>query len=341
MGLLLVLNIYPYVAYAIISPMIKAKNNSQAFTIVELLIIVAVIGILAAITVVSYRSVTENSNKQAVKTDIVSVASNLTKYKAENGKYPASLADVSGGSLDSTFEYNYSASTDTYCLIGSKKGYSTYVKSGNSAPKEGTCTLPTGPQITNRAVDPNATATANFSAGTGGSLQRRTDGGYNGSTYIRRTATTANSTGITLSSSVSSHIPVEQGKTYSFSVWVRSNKPTPQYLYVGWLNSSLAGTGVISSGGGQTVGTNWTLLTYTVVAPAGDVGFSSTPAYASISVRPGTSFMASSPWVVGDYQDIDGIMATEGPDTYDFMDGTFPGCSWQGTANASATNCQL
>lgn len=122
---------------------------------------------------------------------------------------------------------------------------------------------------------------------------------------------------------------------------MRSNKTAPQYIYVSWLNSNLAGTGAISGGGGQTVGPSWTRLTFTVVAIQGDAGFNGTPVYASLSIRPGTALLSGSTWTVGDYQDVDGIMATEGTDTYDYMDGASPGCSWQGSANASASNCQL
>ena len=44
---------------------IKTKN--QGFTIVELLIVVVVIAILAAITIISYAGITARANESAIK----------------------------------------------------------------------------------------------------------------------------------------------------------------------------------------------------------------------------------------------------------------------------------
>ena len=44
--------------------------NKQGFTIVELLIVIVVIAILAAITIVSYNGITNSANDSSVKSDL-------------------------------------------------------------------------------------------------------------------------------------------------------------------------------------------------------------------------------------------------------------------------------
>lgn len=51
------------------------KNNrtayrQNAFTIVELLIVIVIIGILAAITIVSYTGITQRANEATLKSDL-------------------------------------------------------------------------------------------------------------------------------------------------------------------------------------------------------------------------------------------------------------------------------
>jgi prepilin-type N-terminal cleavage/methylation domain-containing protein len=76
---------------------LSSRIRSPGFTIVELLIVIVVIGILAAITIVAYNG----AQARAEKAKIVSAASNaigaLSAYQAINGNYP-STATVCLGS---------------------------------------------------------------------------------------------------------------------------------------------------------------------------------------------------------------------------------------------------
>ena len=68
--------------------MLKYKSNKllnktkqlKAFTIVELLIVIVVIGILAAITIVSFGGITSQANVAAVKSDLDSNSRKLQLY---------------------------------------------------------------------------------------------------------------------------------------------------------------------------------------------------------------------------------------------------------------------
>ena len=65
-------------------------QKQKGFTIVELLIVVVVIAILAAITVVAYTGITENTRYSVMKSDIATMNKAILMYHAENGHYPYS-----------------------------------------------------------------------------------------------------------------------------------------------------------------------------------------------------------------------------------------------------------
>lgn len=74
------------------------KNKSQGFTIVELLIVVVVIAILAAITIVSYNGITNKANASAAKSTAAALQKKVELYQADKGRYPISLAEISTAS---------------------------------------------------------------------------------------------------------------------------------------------------------------------------------------------------------------------------------------------------
>lgn len=69
--------------------MLWAKNKQSGFTIVELLIVVVVIAILAAITIVSYNGIQSRANQSATMQGLAQYAKGVSAYAAQNGLYPA------------------------------------------------------------------------------------------------------------------------------------------------------------------------------------------------------------------------------------------------------------
>jgi len=65
------------------------KTKQSGFTIVELLVVIVVIGILAAITIVSYSGITARANTQANKSNANSVIQAAQVVYANTGSYPA------------------------------------------------------------------------------------------------------------------------------------------------------------------------------------------------------------------------------------------------------------
>lgn len=71
---------------------IKPKELNNGFTIVELLVVIVVIGILAAITIVSYTGITSKANSSSDKQDASSVLSSALAYYVDNNStFPTTL----------------------------------------------------------------------------------------------------------------------------------------------------------------------------------------------------------------------------------------------------------
>jgi prepilin-type N-terminal cleavage/methylation domain-containing protein len=68
--------------------MISFKKNNRGFTIVELLIVIVVIGILAALVVTTYNGIQQKARDTERKTDINALHGQIEAYQAQNGKYP-------------------------------------------------------------------------------------------------------------------------------------------------------------------------------------------------------------------------------------------------------------
>lgn len=68
----------------------------NGFTIVELLIVIVVIAILAAITIVAFNGIQNRANDSAVQGDLKNIAKLFEVYKVDNGRYPAGTSQLSG-----------------------------------------------------------------------------------------------------------------------------------------------------------------------------------------------------------------------------------------------------
>jgi prepilin-type N-terminal cleavage/methylation domain-containing protein len=99
-------------------------NLKRGFTLIELLIVISIIAILAATIIPNFIGFDTEARLTATKTNLDTLRTRITLFRAKEGRYPASLQEL----------------LDTYYLdVGVKKPYLTKIppemisrKSGNS-----------------------------------------------------------------------------------------------------------------------------------------------------------------------------------------------------------------
>lgn len=91
------------------------KQSTRGFTIVELLIVIVVIGILAAIVIVAYNGIQQKAHNARRQSDIKLVQKYIEAYNALYGAYPATTSNPSSNwkTID--------VRTDDNCFNGSSQ----------------------------------------------------------------------------------------------------------------------------------------------------------------------------------------------------------------------------
>jgi len=136
----------------------ERRKTSPAFTIVELLIVIAIIGILAAITIVSYIGITSRTTASVLQSNLTTASQQLKLYQTLYSSYPTAL-DANNcpttpnidntyclkPSSGTTFQYaaNNNTNIQTFSLTATK-GTLIYSLSQNSTAAAGGLNLLTG-----------------------------------------------------------------------------------------------------------------------------------------------------------------------------------------------------
>ena len=80
------------------------KRSRSGFTLVELVVVIAVIGILASIVIASYTGVQANNRDTRRKTDMANLVKSLELYYSDYGNYPLATSWYSSDNANwSTF----------------------------------------------------------------------------------------------------------------------------------------------------------------------------------------------------------------------------------------------
>ena len=67
----------------------KQMKRQSAFTLIEILVVVAILGILAAIVVPRIMDRPDEAKRVAAKADVAAIVQSLKLYRLDNGFYPA------------------------------------------------------------------------------------------------------------------------------------------------------------------------------------------------------------------------------------------------------------
>lgn len=98
------------------------KSKQKGFTIVELLIVIVVIGILAALVITTFTGIQQKARNTERETDIKALQGQIEAYYAQNGKYPT-LDNMN----DATFRSNNMKGLDAEALKDPKGSAQTLV----------------------------------------------------------------------------------------------------------------------------------------------------------------------------------------------------------------------
>lgn len=307
----------------------------SGFTIVELLIVIVVIGILAAITIVAYNGVSQRATAAAVTSDLSNAAKQFKVAQVTDGVYPTSVPTSSSGTTYQVTVDN-TANPQNFCITGTK-GTTSYEVTESTSPTAGGCPgHGTGgvAAVTNLATNPSVeTDTSSWGVrwfganGGAGTTARTSAAAYKDGSGYRKTWTTA---GGGQDVGFQYAVPITAGKPYTFSVYTRCSVATAHRRFVNWTDGSGTQIGSTGTGTETSIPANtWQRLSITATAPSGASSASFVWGPYPGSGSPGSS--------VGETLDADAVMVTEGSTLYNYADGNSSNWVWNGTANSSTS----
>lgn len=306
------------------------KTKQTGFTIVELLIVIVVIGVLAAITIVAFNGIQQRARVATVTTDLAGATRVLALHEVDAGRYPATLAEANNGqgvkaSSGTSYQYTAPSSGTSYCLTATNGTTSYKVSNDATTPTTGGCPghgVGGVAALTNLATNPSfeASLTGVASYNVSNSNPSVADASA-GARVLRSTRTlTTGTTGPWWDTA-----SITEGRTYRVSLSVRANHTLSRNLAIEWLNpakSAIISTSTLTSG--YTPGSSWGVIGGSATAPTG-----------AAFIR--LTLYGSGSGLTTDYIDIDGVMVTEGATQYNFADGNTTNWVWNGTANSSTS----
>jgi len=303
-------------------------KNKHGFTIVELLIVIVVIGILAAITIVSYSGIQQRARIAVLQSDLRNASTQLELENAQKNSYPSSAAAANDGkgltaSAGTTYQYVTTAPFAQYCLAATNAQSSYYLTSSDATIREGAC-----PEIISNLV-PNPGVRASAS-------------GYNSfysETSVLRNPVQWSSTGYAARLTIGSSAMAFEGIELKGVNSAPTLTPGTQYTASWRVVTSRASSVRIESGSAESGGST-TASSGVTTTSAG------TPVKQWITFTTGsnsswklaTRLSTTSGWQSGDYIEVSEFMLSPGSTQYNYADGASSGWSWVGAQDNSASS---
>jgi len=296
------------------------RQKANGFTIVELLIVIVVIAILAAVSIVAYNGIQQRAHASSATAALNQASKKIGIWQVDNpGVSPANLATIGIANSDGTYQYSQTNTGTGYCITATSGTVSYYISSAQSGtPTSGGCAGHSAngiDPITNIVANPSfELGTAGWSTGPGSTVVRVATGGIQGSSKMALTRISASDPYAVYY--VSGAIP---SATYTFSFWAWSDSPvfvnSPVYLQ--------------ENGGGYRTIVSQTFTTTTTPTLHSLTGTTPSDVLTNLRIvlRTGSS--------VNEKVYYDGVMVTQGISNYG--DGDVAGWVWNGTPHDSTS----
>lgn len=301
------------------------RQRQLAFTIVELLIVIVIIGILAAITIVAYNGIQKRAQAAASQSAASQVVQKLATYQITNGSYPTQLSDVGITDGSTTYQYTVdnSATPATYCVTTTTGSTSYFINNTTTTtPAQGGC--PGDGQggqsaITNLIVNPSFESGANsWSTNASAVISGISSESYFGSSSLKVISAGSKDSG------ASTLVDTNTAGSYRFTVEVKCatvgvmlRALIDEYnngVYVGQASQNFTTTG------------SWQQVSLTKAVTSDQIR----PAVRALSTDASSrTFM------------IDAAMVTAGTTLYSYAAGDSPNWKWNGAPNASTSTGPL
>lgn len=295
----------------------------------ELLIVIVVIGILAAITIVAYSGISERARVASISSALSQSSKKLTLYMVDNGTYPSVLSEM-GITDANNIKYQYSVkllnNPQTFCITATS-GTTSYSVTQSGAPVAGACAghgvggaVAVTNLVTNPSFESNTTAWSSY---VGVSPPTRSTANPLSGAY--RLSSIGNNTAA--NPRVYYALPVTTGETISVTASIRSDGQTPVYALLVIkirLAGSEKGTPVNVTLAWAPDTNGWMKVTATYTVPA-DID--------SLMIQPGLQMSSNFTGTLG----VDAVIAVKGPSPVNYADGESLNWIWNGTPNASTS----
>jgi type IV pilus assembly protein PilA len=312
-------------------------HKQKGFTIVELLIVVVVIAILAAITIVAYNGIQNRAKASAAQAAARQTGTKVALFASQNADtFPAETSfrtDLSLPSDTTQATYDYYASDDkkAFCLsvtnttLNPASSYAYTSSSNGTVPGRCVKNLANNPSL----EDGSATGwSTNWPAGSGinATASVPSNGGYAGNSYRRWVIGGANTTNGMAYIGVG-NINVTPSSKVAVSYWVRSSEAssTIGIILNRFTDIDGGGTndGVTANLTATTPANTWVRRSTTATLPS-----------TTLSYRPAIRAVTNA-LVAGQTVDADAVMVVMADIDYAFYDGNSPNWAWTGTPNNS------
>ncbi|MDB5165477.1 MAG: prepilin-type N-terminal cleavage/methylation protein [Candidatus Saccharibacteria bacterium] len=313
-----------------------AHKKQSAFTIVELLIVIVVIGILAAITIVAYNGIQDRARVSSVSSALAQAAKKISVWQVDTPATSPTCAEFntllnSTGSgcafTASAVDYQYTAGTNGAYCITATTGPTSYKITESTKPTAGGCAghgVGGVGAVTNVSLNPSAESNlTNFVGANGTTLTRTSTQAKNGTYSTQAVFPTYGSSGVGVNVSAGFMVPanMKASTTYILSTWVYVPAATTVNAIL-----SAQGAGVASStcsSASTATKDTWIRLSCSVTTTStGNVALYVLNAAA---VTSGMQFF------------VDSVMITEGAALSNYADGSSTDWIWNGTTNNSSS----